>query len=199
MRGGPTLPRRLKPRLLRIIAIVHGKSEYQLCACIKSNLRIKHEVIGKDKGEHSIQVTSILGMLESDSRFRSFSGFRSSFRDIDVVRNRIGGIKIFIIMDVDDCSEAQKRDFINKEMFRGHWLYDYIIPIYNDPKFEATLKEADIPYKQKRDYVEIFPTNHGDLDLNIAKEYEQKFRSCKCTNLEEYLCHCITIAEENMD
>ena len=72
--------------------------------------------------------------------------------------------KIFIIMDTDDCSEKQKQDFMNRNMFRDHWAYKYIVPIYNTPELESVLEMAHIPFKKvgnkrKEEYVKIFPTD----------------------------------------
>lgn len=48
---------------LKIITIVHGKSELQLCLNIKSCLRIKNEFVARDSGTHSIQVGSVMDVL----------------------------------------------------------------------------------------------------------------------------------------
>lgn len=53
-------------------------------------------------------------------------------------------------MDVDDCTEDEKRKFKDKSMFDGHWLKDYIVPIYNDPNLEETMKKASIPINKKK-------------------------------------------------
>lgn len=39
-----------KPCYLKAVVIVHGKSEKQICEYIKSNLRLKMEIVGKEKG-----------------------------------------------------------------------------------------------------------------------------------------------------
>lgn len=43
-----------KPCYLKSVVIVHGKSEKQICDYIKSNLRLKMEVVSEKKGEKSI-------------------------------------------------------------------------------------------------------------------------------------------------
>ena len=45
-----------------------------------------------------------------------------------------------------------------------------LVPIYNSPNLEQTMKEANIPIVKKSEYIQIFPTNHGDLDIDKAKE-----------------------------
>ncbi|BAE86597.1 hypothetical protein DSY4808 [Desulfitobacterium hafniense Y51] len=180
---------------MEIMSIVHGQSEYRICSSIKSNLRLKHEIIARDKGKTSIQVTSVMNIL-NDRRFATFKGFIRQFTDVNYEKGKLLNFSLFIIMDVDDCTPEQKNEFITKEMFKNHWLYEYIVPIYNDPNLEAAMKEAHIEVKRKKDYIIIFPTNHGDLDVTIAKEYLDKTKRCKCSNLYRYIEHCIFLAEK---
>ena len=62
-------------------------------------------------------------------------------------------------------------------MFDGHWLKDYIVPIYNDPNLEDNvMKEASIPINKKKEYITIFPTRHGDLDITVAEKLYEKLK-----------------------
>ena len=189
-----------EPVKMQVMSIVHGQSEYCICTSIRSNLRLKHEIIARDKGKTSIQVTSVMDIL-NDNRYKDYDCFIRYFPDVEHKKSRLFGFTLFIIMDVEDCTAEQKNKYINKAMFRGHWLNEYIVPIYNDPKLEATMKEANIKYKHKEikdksEYITIFPTNHGDLDINIAREYLNKLKNCKCSNLDKYFEHCILLAEK---
>lgn len=186
----------IKPVKMKVMSIVHGKSEFNICSSIKSNLRLKHEIIAREKGKSSIQVNSIMDIL-NDRRFCSYNNFVRTFDDIETKSRKLVGFSLFIIMDVDDCTEDQKKRYISKEMFSGHWLYDYIVPIFNDPNLESTMKEASIDVKQKKDYIIIFPTNHGDLDMVIAKDFLDKLKKCKCSNLWQYVSHCLSIVESS--
>lgn len=64
-------------------------------------------------------------------------------------------------MDTDDCTEKQKEEYINKSMFRGHWAYDYIVPIFNSPALEDVLDKANIKFDKKgserKNILEYFP------------------------------------------
>lgn len=182
---------------MEVMSIVHGKSEYNICSSIKSNLRLKHEIIARKRGQSSIQVTSIMKVLQ-DRRFINFRNFVSEFTDVEHKKGRLLNFFLFIIMDVDDCTPEQRENFINKKMFENHWLYDYIIPIYNIPNLESTMMQAKIKIERKRDYIVVFPTNHGDLDIDIAKDYLKKIKSCKCSNLDKYIQYCVSLAEKNM-
>lgn len=182
----------------QVMAIVHGKSEFHLCNNIKSNLKIKHEIISKNKGKHSIQVTSVMHIL-NNSQFESLSKFKRSFPDVEVVKRKLINFKLFIIMDVDDCNTEQiKRSFIDKTMFKGHWLYDYIVPIYNDPHLEKTMMHLNIPVTKKKDYIKIFPTNHGDSNYEMIKDLANKLEKCRTSNLEQYINYCLEIAKKQV-
>jgi hypothetical protein len=181
---------------MEVMAIVHGQSEYIICSSIKSNLRLKHGIVARDNGKTSIQVASLMDKLKNDRRFATFKGFIREYSDVSHQKGKLLNFSLFIIMDVDDCTPEQKNRFITKEMFRGHWLYEYIVPIYNDPNLETTMKAAGIEVERKKDYIKLFPTNRGDLDIDIAKEYLEKIKRCKCSNLNEYIAHCISLAEK---
>lgn len=184
---------------LKVMSIVHGQSELRICSSIKSNLKLKHEIIARERGRTSIQITSIMDILK-DRRFCSFKNFIDNFTDVEIDRKgkKLINFTLFIIMDVDDCTFEQKDNFISKKMFKDHWLFEYIIPIYNDPNLEKTMEQANISVNKKKDYILIFPTNHGDLDINIAKEFLKKLKKLSCSNLSLYISHCISIAEEDM-
>ena len=143
---------KIKPCFLKAVIIVHGKSEKQICEYIKSNLRLKMEIISEKKGEKSIQINSLKHIL-GDKRFSSFSSFCGCFDDVEIVREKTKkklspDFKIFIIMDTDDCTECQKKSFISKEMFKDHWAYDYIVPIFDSPDLESVLHKAGIKFEK---------------------------------------------------
>ncbi len=180
---------------MKVMTIVHGKSEYCICKSIKSNLRLKQEIIARDKGKSSIQINGIVEFLNKDKRFCDKNSFKTEFTDIKYEDKKLLDFQLFIIMDTDDCDTNMKRMFKDKTLFKRHWLYDYIVPIYNEPNLEKTMKDAKIPIKEKKDYIQIFPTNHGDLDMKMAEEFLKKLKNCKNTNLDIYIERCISIAK----
>ena len=131
-----------KPTKLNVMSIVHGKSELLMCSSVKSNLKIKHEIHAKDRGRHSIQVNSVLQELNSTKFNMSLKDFSEKY-DIsyDSKNKRLVNFKLFIIMDLDDCTQEKAEQFKNKSMFNGHMLYEYIVPIYNDPNLEKTIHD----------------------------------------------------------
>jgi hypothetical protein len=201
---------KVEPCYLKAIVIVHGKSEKQICDYIKSNLRLKMEVIAKKKGENSIQITSLKRIL-NDSRFKSFGDFIKKYDDVEVItikrKKKISlEFKIFIIMDTDDCSVKEKEEYINKKMFKGHWAYDYITPIYNQPVLEDVLVKAKIPFEKKgndrkKEYIKIFPTSKNytireEVELNTF--YEQ-LNSIQETNMDEFIDFCLKKASMGIE
>jgi hypothetical protein len=182
----------IKPHPLRIMAIVHGKSELDLCKSIRSNLRIKHKIIAHNNGASSIQISGILDEFRS-YHFGSFKEFIKEYPDVEYKKGILQNFRLFIIMDVDDCDEQDKERYKNGQMFEAHWLHKYITPIFNDPNLERTMKQAGIQVKDKKIYQDLFQINHGALDVSTVEELMETMRQCPSTNLEEYLSYCLAI------
>lgn len=180
----------------QVMSIVHGKSELAICSSVKSNLRLKHEIYADKKGAKSIQVTSLMNIL-NNTTFSSYESFTKRYDDIECKDKKLIGFKLFIIMDLDDCNEEMKNRFKNKEMFAKHWLYEYIVAIYNNPNLEQTMKDIKIPIKknEKKKYFLIFPTNHGDLDIQKATDFSQKLKKSKNSNLYKYIDYCLSLVD----
>lgn len=126
--------------------ICHGLSEIQIVKYIKSNLHLKLEILSKDNGHSSIQITSLLKYLNNKS-FLNLKEFSEKY-DIEYKKKILVDFKLFIIMDTDDCMEEQKKAFLNKEMFKSHPLYNYIVPISNIPNLESVLVKSKIMVKK---------------------------------------------------
>ena len=187
----------------KAVVIVHGKSEKQICQYIKNKLRLKIEIYSDKNGEKAIQITSLKNTL-NNKIFRSYRNFINTFADIELIDNKNinKDFKIFIIMDTDDCSEEEKRKFINKEMFKEHWAYDYIVPVYNIPELETVLTEAKVPFtktgvKRKKEYIKLFPTDpkYTKTDEVQIKELLNKLKKQKNTNLNEFLDFCLNASD----
>ena len=187
----------------KALVIVHGKSEKQICQYIKNKLRLKIEIYSDKNGEKAIQITSLKNTL-NNKIFKSYRNFINTFEDIELTADNKkinNDFKIFIIMDTDDCSETEKKKFINKEMFKGHWAYDYIVPIYNIPELETVLTEAKIPFtktgvKRKKEYIKLFPTDpkYTKTDEVQIKELLNTLKKQKNTNLNDFLDFCLKIS-----
>lgn len=195
---------KMKPCYLKFVVIVHGKSEKQLCDYIKSNLRIKMEIISEKKGEKSIQINSLKHILQ-DKRFYSLDSFSNFFEDAEIIREKTkkklsSNFRIFIIMDTDDCTEEQKKNFITKQMFKTHWAYDYIVPIFNIPDLEAIMVKAGIKFekkevKRKTEYIKIFPTDkrYSNREGIELKSFAENLSKVQETNLHNFIQYCLAV------
>lgn len=187
----------------KAVVIVHGKSEKQICQYIKNKLRLKMEIFSDKNGEKAIQITSLKNTL-NNKIFKSYRAFMKEFEDIQIKEDGktiVDDFKIFIIMDTDDCTEIQKKNFMNKEMFKDHWAYNYIEPIYNIPELETVLEKANVPFsktgnKRKKEYIKLFPTDpkYEKNDQVQIQELLDKLKNQNNTNLNEFLAFCLKVS-----
>lgn len=187
----------------KAVIIVHGKSEKQICQYIKNKLRLKIEIYSDKNGEKAIQITS-LKLTLNNKIFKTLKSFIHEYDDIKLINNKqiSSDFKLFIIMDTDDCTEKQKQNFINKEMFKSHWAYEYIVPIYNIPELETVLVKAKIPFERKgnerkKEYVKIFPTDpkYEKNDNIQIEELSNTLKKQDNTNLNIFLDFCTKFAK----
>ena len=184
----------------KAVVIVHGKSEKQICQYIKNKLRLKMEIYSDKNGEKAIQITSLKNTL-NNKVFKSYRNFIKTYEDVELSRDGKSinnNFKIFIIMDTDDCTAEQKRDFMSGKMFKEHWAYNYIVPIYNIPELESVLEKANIPFKKtgdkrKKEYIKLFPTDpkYEKTDEIQIQELLNTLKKQKNTNLYEFLDFCL--------
>lgn len=195
-----------KGNYLKAIVIVHGQSELQMCDFIKNNLKFKIDIISKDNGKHSIQISSIMKRLKGKD-INTLDNLKNTYKDdLEIKDNKTiieKDFKIFIIMDTDDCkNEEEKNNFINKNMFKNHWAYNYIVPIYNITNLEDVLIKAEIidkntikNKKDKKNYkIKIFPINKQDTenDIKQIEEFYKKLLKVKnISNMHEFIKFCL--------
>lgn len=141
-------------------------------------------------------------------KFRSQENFFKEFEDAVIYDKNSKGklsedFKIFIIMDTDDCTEQDRKAFINKEMFRKHGAYSYIYPIYNSPDLENVLKNSKIKFvkegeKCKKEYIKIFPTDkrYQTKDCIQIDEFSKNLQSNHNTNMNEFINFCLEISRQ---
>jgi hypothetical protein len=109
------------------------------------------EIVAKKGGDCSIQINSLQALL-NDSRFSSCKSFINTFPDVELIgrkNNLSNDFKIFIIMDTDDCTASRKNEYITKALFKNHWAYDYIVPIFDTPDLEHVMEKAGIKFTKK--------------------------------------------------
>ena len=123
--------------------------------------------------------------------------------EYDKKTKKLKNFKLFIIMDIDDCSREVKEKYKFGELFEGHILKDYIVPIYNDPDIDAVFINADIiskkvfeAHKHKKGsyYKKIFSNYNKSSNYDASKEiksYKQKISGVRGTNMIEFIDYCL--------
>ena len=105
-------------------------------------------------------------------------------------------------MDTDDCDEETKNKYISGELFKGHKLAPYIVPIYWINNFEDVMMRAGIMLKRIKDsekdqyYSKIFPINKEPMSLNTVEQvrnFANEMKSIKETNLLEFIEYCFEL------
>lgn len=189
------------------VVICHGKSEVCLTKYICTNLHLSVKQYSKNNGKNSIQISSLKELLNTPP-FKTINTFLNQYEVETAGRGKhrvLCNFKLFIIMDTDDCTEQQREDYINKKLFEGHWLYDYIVPIYNISNLEEVLMQTDIMPKkiktnQKGEYYEqVFPINSKPLSndtLHEVNTFNEKVKRVKATNLECFVNYCLSLLEK---
>lgn len=134
---------------------------------IKSNLKLRFDIDAKKNGNQSIQITSLNDFLNNRD-LSTLTEFKKKLH-LNVKNREILNFKVFIIMDFDEkeYTEEIKNNYLNKSMFKNHFLYDYIVPIYNYKNFDEIMIDAgyDIDTSKKASsYRKIFPGKNGDFN-----------------------------------
>ena len=188
------------------VVVCHGKSEVCLVRYIYTNLHLPIKPYAKNNGKNSIQITSLKTLL-STPPFNTINQFLSEYEIKTAGKGKnqvLCDFRLFLIMDTDDCTEQQRDDYINKELFKGHWLYDYIVPIYNINNLEEVMVQSGIMSKKiksgdKGEYYEkIFPINPKPLSDDTVQEVntlKEKVKSVKNTNIEYFIDYCLSLLE----
>ncbi len=179
--------------------IVHGKSEFALVKYIYTNLHLPVKIIAKDKGRGSIQINGLSDYLNK-KQFRTLKEFANEYSvEYDKKTKSLINFKLFIIMDIDDCDEFAKSKYISGELFEGHPLKEYIVPIYNVSNLEDVMIKAGIMVKRIPDaqkgsyYTKIFPINTEPLSVDTVNQvriFAKKIKGIKETNMLAFVEYC---------
>lgn len=188
--------------------VVHGKSEFALVKYIYTNLHLPVKIIAKDKGRGSIQINGLNDFLKK-KQFKSLKEFASEYSvEYDKKTKSLINFKLFIIMDTDDCDEATKSKYITGELFQGHPLKEYIVPVYNNENLEDVMIKSGIMVERIKDsqkgsyYSKIFPINTDPLSadtINQVRTFANKIKGVKGTNMLEFVEYCFQqLPSENL-
>lgn len=182
--------------------IVHGKSELSLVRYIYTNFHLPIKTIARESGRASIQINGLMDFLNKKP-FKTLKEFSEAYCiEYDRKQKKLIDFKLFIIMDTDDCSEATKKRYLSKELFNGHPLKDYIVPLYNTNNLEDVMMKAKIMTRKIEDskkgvfYTKAFPINTGSASIDTirqVKEFAKKIKGIKETNMLEFVKYCFSL------
>lgn len=179
----------------KALVIVHGRSEFDIVKHIKSKLRIPIEIYQKNGGERSIEIQSILDILNG-ANFKTKKNFLTEYPKIetDGKGNPIN-FRVFIIVDVDGNNKENVDRYLNKSMFKNHWLYNYVEPILNDNNLEEVLNSigytAAKNNKEKKKYRKVFPVERGKQDMDTVISLRAAFKASNKSNFDILLDYCL--------
>ena len=182
----------MKPNYTKGIIIVHGKSERIFAEYIKSNLHLPIEIYHENT---SIQIDSLPKVL-GNTIFKSKTSLKKEYY-IEEKKGKLVNLFVMPIMDLDDTIEEKIEKYKNKEMFKNHWLYGYITPIWNDKNFEQVLYDSKlisrIPnYKEKvKMYRGIISKNNEQADIDCIREHITCFITINKTNMNILIEKCL--------
>ena len=183
--------------------IVHGKSEFHLIRFIYTNLHLPLVLIARDKGKSSIQINGLLEYMNRKCKCKSLKTFAEEHSiEYDRKNKILKNFKLFTIMDTDDCEEETRKKYISGELFRGHPLAEYIVPIYNSPNLEEIMIRAEIMTRRIRDsekgtyYSKIFPLNTEPMSVETIHQvriFASKLKGIRESNLMEFMEYCFEL------
>ena len=185
------------------IVIVHGKSKRHLVRHVYTNLHLPLVLIARDKGKSSIQINGLLEYMNRKCKCRSLKTFAEEHSiEYDRKNKILKNFKLFTIMDTDDCEEETRKKYISGELFRGHPLAEYIVPIYNSPNLEEIMIRAEIMTRRIRDsekgtyYSKIFPLNTEPMSVETIHQvriFASKLKGIRQSNLMEFMEYCFEL------
>jgi len=158
-------------RYIKSLIIIADKTGYKICQYVQRSLKLKVKL-------YDCTEKNIMEVLHNNEH-RTFSKFIKQYT-VETNKNNkleeISDFKIYIVMNLDYFSSPEKKNiFLDKSMFKEHWAYDYIVPIYNDANLKEILLESNadsrIEIRQAKDYLKVFPLA-SKFDLNIGDREE---------------------------
>ena len=185
----------VRPNYCKGVIIAHGKSELLLAEHIKSNLHLNIGIYSSKNGKENIQINSLMTVLNNNI-FKNKRGLRQKYF-IEEKNRKYVNFFVMPIMDLDDADEKNIEKYKNREMFKDHWLYDYIIPIWNDRNLDKVLYDLKIIREMPDDkekgkvYEEVFPTNDGQVYIEKVNGLMKKFESTDKTNMNVFVRKCL--------
>lgn len=188
---------------LKAIIIVHGKSEKVIFENIVRTFKLNIFIDSDKNGEKSIQINGLKKRL-NNTIFKNLRSFKDKFSTVEVNNEQLNkDFKVFIVMDTDDCTEEIALKYKNKDLFKKHWLYDHIVPIFNTRDLEEVLEKTKFPFtlngsERKREYFGIIKKyNTPDKMKEFMLGINNLLKSNLNTNMNELFDFILNLYEYN--
>lgn len=175
------------------LVICHGKSEYIMIQNTKSILRLTLIPYARNNGDQCIQLKSLLAVL-NEHQFKTKKNFRGRF-NVDLEGRNPIKFKVFTIIDLDEPENTKNdiENYKNKSMFKNHWMYDYIVPIFNDPNLDIIFNKLgySIDTSSKvASYQKMFSLGKNDKMFYV--DLLEKLNKSNNTNLHEFFDYILS-------
>jgi hypothetical protein len=167
------------------LIVCHGLSEYVIFSEIKRLLRIPMEVYCDFKS--GLNIESIPKFL--NVRFmKSPRSFQKEFghAPIKFSKNVFEDFRLYFVMDVDQATPQQVRDFTSKAVFKDHWCSACVCPILSRPNLDVIVVKAGyaVDLAHKRDSYEAIM---DQMELEDLPEFSSKFKAISATNIADLI------------
>lgn len=172
--------KKIREKFKSIIVICHGKSELKLIEQIgrKEYSNKKLHLITRDNGNSSIQISGLIDYLNS-----------KLIKELNNISFDFQNLKIYTVLDTDDCTEKEREMYISKQLFDGlnektKKYKNCIIPIYNTKNLEEILIKAGCKFNsntskaRKKEYITRIENLLGDIE-----KLTEELKKNKNTNL----------------
>ncbi len=193
------MSRNLKvPNYVKVIVIVHGKSEIAIVKHIKSNLRLPIEIYSNKNGKNNIEISSLKAIL-GNNNFKTLSSLKKKYQIAPLKYFTKNDLEIFTIMDRDNCDSSVFEQYQTGEMFEHNWLSHLLTPIYNIECLEDVLIKAGYPdlSQNKKGYSNLFPVGGSESDIDRIKLlYDNLKKSEDISNMHLFIKKCIELTSE---
>ena len=126
------------------ISVNHGRSEMILCSYLSEWLRVEIIPVARKNGTETISLKES-GDFMRNGPFKDMKSLNRYYRQYKKGRSsktlKPEDVKIFVLMDVDGDRLSQK-PFRTKEIFKGSFFYDNIVPVLSVPNLDEVLRQS---------------------------------------------------------
>ncbi|MDR0523596.1 MAG: hypothetical protein LBG62_04170 [Candidatus Methanoplasma sp.] len=150
------------------------------------------EIISKNGGRKAVQINSLREYFNTGV-FESHYRFKREFPRCEFSRGRVLNLKIYPVMDTDDCDRETLEMYKSRKLFQDSPFADHIVPIYNTPNLDSVLIASGYNIdtgKKCESYEDAFPVRSRNRD-SFNKLVRSIPEDGRITNIHVLLEHCL--------